>query len=511
MARTPEFCPDCAAGRRKEPIMPAVVKRPKVRQTKLLIDGKWVESRSGRTFEDIDPSTGKVVAHVAEGAAEDIDLAVRAARKAFEEGPWPRMSARERGRLLFRLADLVEERKDELAALEVLDKGKPISEALHGDLPLVIAVFRYFAGWADKVTGETLPVDDPDGMFCYTRREPVGVCGQIIPWNFPLLMVSWKWAPALACGNTVVLKPAEQTPLSALRLGELAMEAGFPPGVINIVNGFGETAGDALVRHPGVDKIAFTGEYRTAQTIMANAAPTLKRLSFELGGKSPNIVFADADIDAAVDGAMGAVFFNQGEVCCAGSRLFVEQQIHDRFVDRLAKKARRRKLGDPFDPATEQGAQVSREQFDKVMRYIDIGRREDRAKCVCGGERYGDRGFFIQPTVFTGVRNDMRIAQEEIFGPVVAVLPFKNERDLVRDANTTIYGLAAAVWTKDVGRAHAIAHRIRAGTVWVNCYNAFDPCAPFGGYKYSGMGRELGRIALEHYTENKTVWVKLKQ
>ena len=485
------------------------VARPKVRQTQLLIDGKWVPSKSGKTFEDIDPSTGDVIAHVAEGDAADIDEAVKAARRAFESGPWPRMSARERGKLLLALADRIEANAQELAALEVLDNGKPIREVLAADIPLVVGTFRYYAGWADKIAGETLPVENPDQFFCYTRREPVGVCGQIIPWNFPMLMVAWKWAPALACGNTVVLKPAEQTPLTALRLGELAMEAGFPPGVINIVNGFGETAGDALVKHPGVDKIAFTGEYRTAQIIMANAAPTLKRLTFELGGKSPNIVFADADMEQAVQGAVDGIFFNQGEVCCAGSRLFVEQKIHDEFVDRLVARAKARRLGDPFDPQTEQGAQVSKEQFDKILKYIEIGKTQDKARCVAGGERFGDRGYFIRPTVFTNVRNDMRIAQEEIFGPVVAVLPFRDERELVREANTTIYGLAAAIWTKDIGRAHALAASIRAGTVWVNCYNTFDPAAPFGGYKYSGMGRECGREALEHYTEVKTVWVRM--
>ena len=395
----------------------ATLSRPDVRLTKNLIGGKWRDAESGRTFDVFNPATGEVLAKVAAGAKADVEEAVAAARKAFN-GPWSKFSARERGKLLFKLADLIEENADDLARLEVLNNGKPIREVLAADLPLVVSTFRYFAGWADKITGETIPLDRAMGnFFCYTRREPVGVCGQIIPWNFPMLMLTWKWGPALACGNTVVLKPAEQTPLTALRIGELALEAGFPEGVVNIVNGLGETAGDALVRHPDVDKIAFTGEYKTAQIIMRNAADTLKRITFELGGKSPNVVFADADIDQAVDGAMTGIFFNQGEVCCAGSRLFVEQSVHDEFVEKFAAKADARRLGDPLDPRTEQGAQVSEEQFDKVMSYIELGKKE--ARCVAGGERFGERGWFVKPTIFTGVDNRMRIAQEEIFGPVV--------------------------------------------------------------------------------------------
>ncbi len=488
----------------------ATVAPPKVTQTRLLINGEWVDSQSGKTFDDINPATGEVIAKVAEGDAADIDLAVEAATRAFEEGPWrTKFSPRRRGALLYKLADLIEQNAEELAALETLDNGKPISETTYADVPLVVQCFRYFAGLADKIQGEVIPVEaKPGTMFCYTVREPIGVCGQIIPWNFPMLMAAWKWGPALAMGNTIVLKPAEQTPLSALRLGELAMQAGVPPGVINIVNGLGEVAGDALVKHPKVQKIAFTGEYKTAQLIMANAAPTLKRTTFELGGKSPNIVFADADIDQAVKGAMAGIFFNQGEVCCAGSRLLIEESVHDEFVNKFASAAEKRKLGDPFDPATEQGAQVSREQFDKVMSYIDIGKKE--AKCVAGGERFGDKGFFVKPTIFSGVSNDMRIAREEIFGPVVSVIPFKSTDDVGAIANDTMFGLAAAVWTRDISKAHRMAATIRAGTVWINCYNTFDPAAPFGGYKFSGHGRELGRDAVLPYSEVKTVWVNLR-
>jgi aldehyde dehydrogenase (NAD+) len=486
-----------------------VVSPPRINRTQNLVDGQWCDAQSGATLDTFNPATGEVIASVCASDRTDVNRAVVAARRALE-GPWSKMSARDRGKCLFRLADLVDKNADALAALEVLNNGKPIFEVKIADVPLVAETFRYYGGWADKVTGETIPVDRTMGNFlCYTKREPVGVCGQIIPWNFPMLMAAWKWGPALACGNTIVLKPAEQTPLTALMLGELAMEAGFPPGVINIVNGYGETAGDAIVKHPDVDKIAFTGEYKTAQIISRNAADTLKRLTFELGGKSPAVVFADADMEQAVSGAMTGIFFNQGEVCCAGSRLFVEESAHDEFVERFKTAAEKRILGDPFDACTQQGAQVSQEQFDKVLKYIDIGKNEDHATCVTGGAQHGDKGWFVKPTIFTDVQNDMRIAQEEIFGPVVSVLKFTDMADVLKQANATMYGLAAAVWTKDITKAFAIADGVRAGTVWINCYNTFDPAAPFGGYKFSGHGRENGSAALEAYTEIKTVWVNL--
>ena len=475
-------------------------------QTKMLIDGQWRDSVSGKTFETIDPATEEVIARVAEGDAADIDLAVKAARRAFDSGPWRTMDARDRGRLLYKLADLIVQNIDELAALETLDNGKPISESRNGDLPLVVDCLRYYAGWADKIHGQTIPVRGP--YFSYTRREPVGVAGQIIPWNFPMLMVAWKWGPALAAGCTIVMKPAEQTPLSCLRMGELALEAGFPAGVINIVPGYGETAGDALVKHPGADKVAFTGSTEVGKIIMRNAADTIKRVTLELGGKSPNIVFADANLDAAVDGAMIGLHLNQGQCCCAGSRLFVQDKAYDAMVEKLAAKSLARKLGDPFDPATEQGPQVDKVQFDRVMGYIARGKQEG-AKCVTGGERFGSKGYFIKPTLFADVQDDMAIAREEIFGPVMQVLRFKDIDEVVTRANATDYGLAAAVWTRDIGKAHAVANRVRAGTVWVNCYDVFDAGAPFGGFKASGIGRELGEKALDNYTELKTVTVAL--
>jgi aldehyde dehydrogenase (NAD+) len=480
--------------------------KPRISQTQLFIDGHWGPAQSGKTFATVDPATEEPIADVAEGDSADVDAAVRAARKAFEEGPWPRMNARERGRLMLRLCDLIEAEIDDLAALESLDNGKPYADARNIDIPLALECLRYYAGWADKIQGSTIPVSG--NYFCYTRREPVGVVGQVIPWNFPILMVAWKWGPALAAGCTIVMKPAEQTPLTCLRLARLAQKAGIPDGVINVVPGFGPTAGAAVVRHPGIDKVAFTGSGETARIIMGQASDTLKRLTFELGGKSPNIVFADADLDAAAAGAHVGIYLNQGQCCCAGSRLFVEDRIHDAFVERVVAESRSRRVGDPFDPATQQGPQVDRAQFDKIMGYVEAGRREG-ATLATGGGRVGARGFFIEPTVFTNVRDEMAIAREEIFGPVLSVLRFSDVDELIRRANATSFGLAAAVWTRDVARAHDVARRLRAGTVWVNCYDVFDAAAPFGGFKQSGFGRELGEKGLEPYLEHKTVTVSL--
>ncbi len=479
----------------------------KIGPTQLLIGGEWQASASGKTFETINPATEEVIARVAEADAPDVDRAVAAARRAFDDGPWTRMSATERGRLMYKLADLIEANRKELAALETLDNGKPLGDSLKADLPLTILCYRYYAGWADKIHGKTIPVNGP--YFCYTRHEPVGVAGQIIPWNFPLLMQAWKLAPALAAGCTVVLKAAEQTPLTALRVGELIQEAGFPPGVVNILTGYGPTAGQALARHMDVDKVAFTGSTEVGHLIMKYAAESnLKRVTLELGGKSPNIVFGDTDMDAAVEGAYFGLFFNQGQCCCAGSRLYVEERAHDEFVHKIVDKAKSRKVGDPFARETQQGPQVDKEQFNKVMGYIDAGKKEG-AKMLVGGGRAGEKGYFVQPTVFDDVQENMKIAQEEIFGPVMSIIKFKDVDDVVRRANKTIYGLAAAVWTRDIEKAHAIANRVRAGTVWVNCYDVFDAAAPFGGYKQSGIGRELGEYGLANYTEVKTVTVKI--
>jgi aldehyde dehydrogenase (NAD+) len=488
-------------------LSPVEHKAPAVTATKLLINNKWVDAESGKTFSTVNPATGEEICRVAEADAADVEKAVKAARAAFDRGPWRKTSAADRGRMLNRLADLIEQHAEELAQLETLDNGKPLAVARAADLPLSIACYRYYAGWADKIQGKTIPV--AGDYFCYTRHEPVGVVGQIIPWNFPLLMQAWKLGPALATGNTVVMKPAEQTPLSALRVGELIVEAGFPAGVVNLLPGFGPTAGGAIANHMDVDKVAFTGSTEVGHLIMEAAAKTnLKRVTLELGGKSPNIVFADADMDQAVEGAHFGLFFNQGQCCCAGSRLFVEEKCYDEFVERSVARAKKRTVGDPFDRKTEQGPQVDEAQFDKVMGYIDSGRSEG-ASLLCGGGRVGDRGYFIEPTVFADVRDDMKIAQEEIFGPVMSIIKFKDVDEVVERANRTMYGLAAAVWTRDIGKAHAIANSVRAGTVWVNCYDVFDSAAPFGGFKQSGIGRELGEYGLQQYTEVKTVTVKL--
>ncbi|MGA3234951.1 MAG: aldehyde dehydrogenase family protein [Bryobacteraceae bacterium] len=477
------------------------------RATKLLIDNQWVGSESGRTFPTFDPATGEEIAQVAEADAADVNKAVEAARRAFEQGQWRKTLASERGRLLHRLADLVERNADELARLETLDNGMPLTIARWVALPLTIAAYRYYAGWADKNQGKTIPVNGD--YFCYTRHEPVGVVGQIIPWNFPLLMQAWKLAPALATGNTIVLKPAEQTPLTALRVGELIVEAGFPAGVVNILPGYGPTAGGAIANHMDIDKVAFTGSTEVGRLIMEAAAKSnLKRVSLELGGKSPNVVFADADMDQAIEGCHQGLFFNQGQACCAGSRLYVEEKAYDEFVEKSVARARRRTVGDPFDANTEQGPQIDEVQFEKVMSYIDAGRREG-AELLTGGERAGERGYFIEPTVFAGVEDEMKIAREEIFGPVMSILKFHDLDEVVQRANKTNYGLVAGVWTKDIGKAHAIAGSVRAGTVWVNCYDVFDAAAPFGGFKQSGMGREMGEYGLQQYTEVKTVTIKL--
>ncbi len=477
---------------------------------RMLIDGQWVEAASRKTFTTVNPATEDVLAQVCEGDKEDIDRAVKAARKAFEDGPWSKMTPSQRGQIVWKIGDLIEKYRDELALIDTLDNGKPIFETSNVDTVLAADIFRYYGGYATKIHGETIPVAGP--FLNYTLREPMGVVGQIIPWNFPLLMACWKLAPALACGCTVVLKPAEQTPLSALRLGEILLEAGVPPGVVNIVPGFGPTAGAALASHPGVDKVAFTGSTEVGKEVMRAAAGNVKRVSLELGGKSPNVILADADLEGAIRGVLAGVFFNQGEVCCAGSRLFVDKKIKGDFLGALADKASSLKVGDPLDPQTRMGAQVSEEQYRKILGYIDAGKKEG-AKVLCGGgpakSGANAKGYFVQPTVFDA-KDGMTIAREEIFGPVVSALEFESLDDLVKRANDTNYGLAAGVWTKDIDKAHYLARKIRAGTIWVNTYNQFDAASPFGGFKESGFGREMGLHALELYTQVKSVWVRVK-
>ncbi|MCA9738415.1 MAG: aldehyde dehydrogenase family protein [Gemmatimonadota bacterium] len=474
-------------------------------RTQLWIGGEWSDATDGSAVADVNPATHEVIAEIQFAGAADVDRAVQSARSAL--GPWAALNPHERSRLLWRLSDLIEANAQELARLETADNGKPLFESLKVDLPSIVENFRYFAGLADKVQGATIPVAGP--FLNYTLREPVGVVGIIVPWNFPLSLAAWKVAPALACGNTVVLKPAEETPLTALRLGELAHEAGFPPGVLNVLAGDGETAGAALVAHPDVDAIAFTGSTEVGRIVMRSAADTLKKVSLELGGKSPNIVFADADLKAAVRGASTGIYYGKGEVCAAGSRILVQASVYDDFVEAFAARAASMTIGDPMDSKTRVGAIVSERQLERVLGYVEAGKREG-ARLVCGGERatVDGRGNFVTATAFADVDPGMTIAREEIFGPVASILRFEDVEDAVRIGNETIYGLAAGVWTRDVGKAHRVARELQAGTVWVNTYNQYDSASPFGGYKSSGFGRDLGyQSALEKYTQTKSVWV----
>ena len=477
-------------------------------QHQLFINNEWRASASGKTMDVVNPATEEVIAEVPSAAVSDLDAAVGAARAALE-GPWAKLSPRERGRLVRRLGERLLDRADEVARLETLHNGKPISESRHIEIPAAAECFEYYGGWSDKVMGETIPVKG--NYLTYTLREPIGVVAAIVPWNFPLLLASWKVAPALACGNTVIVKPASQTPLTALALGEIAIEAGLPPGVLNVLTGPGAELGQAIVEHPGIDKIAFTGDTSTGKGIMRGAAGTLKRITLELGGKSPNIVLADADIEAAIRGATIGIFYGKGEVCAAGSRLLVDRSIKSEFVDKLAARTRKMAAGDPMDPKTRFGALSSRKQLETVLGYIDSGKREG-ATLVAGGARTDigtGKGYFVQPTVFADVRPEMTIAREEIFGPVLASIEFSDLDEAIARANDTQYGLAAGVWTRDIKKAHYVARKLQAGTVWINTYNVYDTAAPFGGYKQSGFGREMSAHALEHYTQVKSVWVDL--
>ncbi|KAL3751719.1 hypothetical protein ACJRO7_012536 [Eucalyptus globulus] len=488
----------------EEPINPGVT----VNHTQLFINGQYVDSASGKTFPTFDPRTGEVIAHVAEGEAEDINRAVAAARKAFDEGPWPRMTAYERANVLFRFADLLEKHNDEIAALETWDNGKPYEQAAKIELPMIVRQIRYYAGWADKIHGLTVPAD---GQYhVQTLHEPIGVAGQIIPWNFPLLMYAWKVGPALATGNTVVLKTAEQTPLSALYATKLLHEAGLPPGVLNVVSGFGPTAGAALSSHMDVDKLAFTGSTDTGKIVLELAAKSnLKPVTLELGGKSPFIVCEDADVDKAVELAHFALFFNQGQCCCAGSRTYVHESIYEEFVEKAKARATVRSVGDPFKSGIEQGPQIDSEQFQKILRYIRSG-VEGGATLETGGERFGTKGHYIQPTVFSNVKDDMLIAKDEIFGPVQTILKFKDLKEVIQRANNSRYGLAAGVFTQNIDTANTLTRALKVGTVWVNCFDVFDAAIPFGGYKMSGHGREKGVYSLSNYLQVKAVVTSLK-
>ncbi|KAK4715798.1 hypothetical protein R3W88_014136 [Solanum pinnatisectum] len=488
----------------EDPIKPTV----NVDHTKLFINGQFVDSASGKTFPTLDPRTGEVIAHIAEGDAEDINRAVAAARKAFDEGPWPRMTAYERSKILLRLADLIEKHNDQIATLETWDTGKPYAQAAKIEVPMVVRLLRYYAGWADKIHGMTIPADGP--YHVQTLHEPIGVAGQIIPWNFPFLIFSWKIGPALACGNTIVLKTAEQTPLSALYVANLLQEAGLPEGVLNIISGFGATAGASLCSHMDVDKLAFTGSTETGKTILELAAKSnLKSVTLELGGKSPFIVCEDADIDTAVEQAHLALFFNQGQCCCAGSRTYVHEKVYDEFLEKAKARALKRVVGDPFKSGTEQGPQIDSKQFNKIMKYIRSG-VDSGATLETGGEQFGKKGYYIKPTVFSNVKDDMLIAQDEIFGPVQSILKFKDLDEVVRRANSSRYGLAAGVFSQNIDTANTLARALRVGTVWINCFDKFDATIPFGGYKMSGQGREKGEYGLRNYLQVKAVVTPLK-
>ena len=477
---------------------------------RLFINNEWRDGEGSKTLDVVNPATEEIVAEVASADRADVDAAVRAARAALN-GPWSKMSARDRGRLLWRVGDALMERADEIARLETLHNGKPIFESRQIEIPAAAECFQYYAGWADKLHGETIPVRGE--YLAYTLREPVGVIAAIVPWNFPLLLTAWKVAPALACGNTVIIKPASQTPLTAIALAEIAAEIGVPPGVLNVITGPGSTVGQMLVEHPGIDKIAFTGDTSTGKGIMRGAAETLKKITLELGGKSPNIVFADADLDAAIRGATTGIFYGKGEVCAAGSRLLVDKAVKHEFVDKVAARAKKMVPGDPMDPKTRLGAVASRKQLETDLRYIEVAKKEGAA-LVAGGARADigtGKGYFLQPTIFDGVTPDMTIAREEIFGPVLAAIEFGDVDEAIARANDSTYGLAAAVWTRDIKKAHHVARCLQAGTVWINTYNVYDTAAPFGGYKQSGFGREMSVHALEHYTQLKTVWVDLNR
>ncbi|KAM8886081.1 aldehyde dehydrogenase 1A1-like isoform 1-T1 [Spinachia spinachia] len=490
--------------------LPTPIPHPHIQYTQLFINNEWHESCSGRKIPVTDPTSGKLLCEVEEADSEDVDKAVRSARAAFQTGsPWRSMDASGRGLLLNKLADIVERDHLLLATLEALDSGKVFLMAYFVDLIATVKTLRYYGGWADKIQGKTIPVDGE--YFTYTRHEPIGVCGQIIPWNFPVMMFAWKIAPALCCGNTVVIKPAEQTPLSALHMAALIKEAGFPPGVVNVVPGYGQTAGSAISHHMDIDKVAFTGSTDVGKLIQKAAGESnLKRVTLELGGKNPTIVFADCDLEHAVEQAHSGLFFNQGQCCIAGSRVFVEETIYEEFVQRSVEKARSKVLGNPLLPGVEQGPQIDQKQFDKIMELIESGKQEG-ATLECGGSAWGQQGLFIQPTVFSNVTDDMRIAREEIFGPVQQIMRFRDTGDVIRRANATHYGLAAGVFTNDINKALTVSSALQAGMVWVNCYNAMSAQCPFGGFKMSGNGRELGEYALQEYTEVKAVTIKISQ